>query len=307
MSRRKPDPGPQSILARVTRQGGALGFSRRESVEHYVMDRLLFRLGRSRHADQFYLKGGLLVGSFTGSPFRFTRDIDLARSHGPPDPDILRQMWRDVVALAAQDGLEFRPDGVRAEHAEHDIDGYDGVKVSISARLHTIQVDIRLDIGFGDAVVPPAERLSLTPFLDDQIPARLYAYDKATVVAEKAQTLLDKFPQIEHRLKDLLDIVVLARRLSFDGAELAGAVHATFDRRATRIDPSMVDQLRSELRGKRWYSAWFRMCNDKRLAEKLELQDATSTFDAFLTPILDAIADGTRPPNEWSPSTGWEE
>ena len=306
MSRRKAEPGAQSILARVVQKGKAHGFSRVESVERYVMDRILFRLGRSRHADQFFLKGGLLVGSFTGSPYRFTRDIDLARSHGPPDPDALRQMWRDVVALATPDGLEFRADGVRAERAEHDVDGYDGVKVRVASRLHTVRVDIRLDIGFGDAVVPPAGRVDLSPFLEDQDPARLLAYDKVTVVAEKAQTLLDKFPLFEHRLKDLLDIVMLARKLPFDGEQLAGSVRATFERRNTRVDPSTLGQLRTELRGKKWTAGWASMCREKRLAEKIELHEATQGLEEFIAPVLTAIADGARPPREWVPSTGWE-
>ncbi len=40
------------------------------------MDRLLYRLGRSRHAREFYLKGGLLVANLLQTPHRFTRDID---------------------------------------------------------------------------------------------------------------------------------------------------------------------------------------------------------------------------------------
>ena len=42
----------------------------------YVMDRLLDRLGRSSQADEFYLKGGVLVANLVAEPYRFTRDID---------------------------------------------------------------------------------------------------------------------------------------------------------------------------------------------------------------------------------------
>jgi len=39
-------------------------------------------------------------------------------------------------------------------------------------------------------------------------------------VAEKVQTLLRRFPLIEHRLEDLLGVVVLAERFALDGPTL---------------------------------------------------------------------------------------
>jgi hypothetical protein len=43
----------------------------------YAVERLLYRLGESPHADRFVLKGALLFALWTGEIHRPTRDVDL--------------------------------------------------------------------------------------------------------------------------------------------------------------------------------------------------------------------------------------
>ena len=75
-------------------------------------------------------------------------------------------------------------------------------------------VEIRVDIGFGDAVEPEIERRVLAPFLADDPPASVRAYPAELVIAEKVQTILVRFPVIAHRLKDLLDVVDRAKAIT---------------------------------------------------------------------------------------------
>ena len=88
------------------------------------------------------------------------------------------------MAVRVDDGIDFDPDGVRAEIARRELDGYDGVKVSIRAGVGDTEVDLYVDIGFGDAVVPPARRFLLKPFLHEDRSARIYAYQVESVLAE---------------------------------------------------------------------------------------------------------------------------
>lgn len=178
------------------------------------MDRLMFRLGRSDQASEFFLKGGLLVANLVNAPFRFTRDIDVLRRHGPPEPEDLRQRFERVIAVDADDGIEF--ERVTARHAERETDGYDGVKVRILGRLGTRQLDVQVDVGFGDATVPDSSRFDLAPFLDDDEPARVVAYDVYTVLAEKMETILTRYPVISHRLKDVLDVAIIDQSIVTD-------------------------------------------------------------------------------------------
>ena len=46
----------------------------------YGLERLLFRLGQSRYASTFVLKGAMLFPLWSGSPHRATKDMDLLGS-----------------------------------------------------------------------------------------------------------------------------------------------------------------------------------------------------------------------------------
>jgi hypothetical protein len=50
----------------------------------YAIERLLYRIGVSRHADHFLLKGALLFDLWFDVPHRPTRDVALARLGEPP-------------------------------------------------------------------------------------------------------------------------------------------------------------------------------------------------------------------------------
>ncbi len=173
------------------------------------------------------------------------------------------------------------------------------MKVFVSTRIAGHAFDLRIDIGFGDALEPPATRIQLDPFLQDDEPARLLAYEPGPVLAEKIETLLSKFPAIRHRMKDLLDVVVLSASLDFDGVELTASLRATLDRRGTRPDPRVLDDLRTELKGRRWQTDWATMLREKAVAEPMDLGDAISRFDAFVRPLI-AAATGLAPPRRWS-------
>ena len=64
----------------------------------YGLERLLFRLGQSRHANTFVLKGAMLFPLWSGNPHRATKDMDLL-GEGAPRLDRLEAVFRDVVAI----------------------------------------------------------------------------------------------------------------------------------------------------------------------------------------------------------------
>lgn len=303
MSKRKGKS--KSINQLVGNRGSERGLNRADAFTAYVMDRLLYRLGRSKHDKELYLKGGLLVANLAGSPHRFTRDIDMLRHHGHPSPDDLREIFRDIVAIQADDGITFKTTGVRAVEADHDEDGYDGVKVSLRAQVERREVEVRIDIGFGDAVVPPATRISLAPFLEDDEPAVVLAYDAGLVIAEKVETLLTKFPVVLHRLKDILDVVILAEEHSFDGKSLTASFRATFERRRAVPDAQIIDDMREVAGERQWQTAWATMIREKAVSKPVELRTAIEKLDRFVRRVINAVASDKSPPLRWEPGGPW--
>lgn len=292
----------RSVNQRVGNAAREHKLIRNDAFAAYVMDGLLYRLGRSSQADEFYLKGGVLVANLVDEPYRFTRDIDFLRRNGPPDPDEIRGRFDAVIAVAADDGIVFNK--VRSVRAERDEDDYDGVKAFIAASIEGNDIEIRVDIGFGDAVEPPVERIRLTPFLPDDPPASVRAYPPGPVVAEKVQTVLSKSPRIRHRLKDILDVAVLSDRLEFDGAELLTSLQATFARRETPLGIEPLDAMVEELRGRRWEQDWAVMVRDKAAKTAWSLTDAVVRFDRFVRPILLVRTTGGDP-GTWPHGGPW--
>lgn len=299
------DDRAKAISQRVANEGRARGLRREDAFTAYAMDRVLFRLGRSRHARGFILKGGVLVASLLDEPYRFTRDIDVLRRRGPPDPDDLRERFRQVVAITVDDGLTFGSDATHAAPAVREEDGYDGVRVTIRGALGRQEVTVRIDIGFGDAVVPPSSRVKLPSFLPDDAQPRVWAYGIEPIIAEKVETLIGKFPAVRHRLKDLLDVIVLAERSSLSGEGTLASLRATFSRRGTTADLRVLDDMRADLGGRAWTSAWATMAREKRVVDAPGLLDALARFDAFVRPLLLALRDGRPAPGSWEAGGPW--
>lgn len=79
----------------------------------YGLERLLYRLYQSPHADAFVLKGALLFQLWMDEPHRATRDMDLL-GHGPPSADLLEQIFNEVCTADVEpDGLTFLGESVR--------------------------------------------------------------------------------------------------------------------------------------------------------------------------------------------------
>jgi hypothetical protein len=92
---------------------------------------------------------------------------------------------------------------------------------------------MRVDIGFGDVVVPGPELSELPTVLDLAAP-RLLCYSRESAVAEKFEAML-KLGELNSRMKDFYDVWLLCRYFDFDGATLAEAVRQTLEKRGTPV------------------------------------------------------------------------
>lgn len=77
MTDRKPANVAASVRQRLLNRAKAGGRVFQELATLYVMERFLYRLGRSHHAEHFVLNGGLMTLTWAGEHARLTRDIDL--------------------------------------------------------------------------------------------------------------------------------------------------------------------------------------------------------------------------------------
>ena len=187
----------------------------------FVLERLLYRLGRSQFRDQFILKGAMLFSLWGGTPHRATRDIDLL-GFGESAVARLVQIFQDVcLTRVEEDGVAFLPESVRGIEIREDQE-YDGVRITLEARLGKAWIPVRVDIGFGDAVTPAADYAEYPTTLGFPAPY-LRIYPRETVVAEKFQAMV-YLGMANSRMKDFYDLRIMGKTFPFEG-ETAGTAH----------------------------------------------------------------------------------
>ncbi|MGQ0578772.1 MAG: nucleotidyl transferase AbiEii/AbiGii toxin family protein [Betaproteobacteria bacterium] len=297
----------KNLAASVRQRLANLAQSRGEQfqyvAEHYAIERFLYRLSISSHAERFLLKGALLFKLWYDEPHRRTRDADLL-GIGAPDVAALAKCFRELCVIRYEDGITFDADSVRASAIREGM-VYQGVRVKFSGELARAVIPVQFDVGFGDAVTPGPEEIVFPGLLDFPRP-RLRAYPKYTVVAEKTEAMV-VFGEQNSRMRDFYDLWVLARTQPFEGPLLADAFSATFSRRRTAFPAGIPvgltdDFARSPLTQTRWKAFLGR----SQLDSRTEFPAVLSSLREFLLQPLAAAAKGEVFRASWSPGGPWK-
>jgi hypothetical protein len=219
------------VRRRLRLRADELGLDFQQAIQYYAMERFLFRLSQSAWSERFIVKGAVMLRVWDAAVARPTRDIDfLGRIDNTPGA--VRAAVQECLCVeVADDGLAFSQD-IEVAQAMLD-DRYPGVRVKLRGDLAGARFTLRLDIGVDDVVVPTPGWVDYPPLLDQPAP-RILAYDPATAVAEKFESIVD-LGLINSRLKDFYDLWMLAGGLSFEGQTLADALSATFRSRGTEL------------------------------------------------------------------------
>ncbi len=228
-----------SVRARLLQLAKASGQSFDLVLTRFALERLLFRLSQSPHANRFVLKGAMLMMSWFDDPHRGTRDLDLL-GFGDPSPDPMLETFREILAQEADDGVKFDADTLHVDRIREALD-YGGLRLRVIATISGARINLTIDIGFGDALEPGVEVLDYPSMLDFPMP-RLRAYARETVIAEKFQAMV-MLGRVNSRMKDFYDIWILSRSFDFSDDRLARAIAATFERRETPIPTDRPDAL----------------------------------------------------------------
>lgn len=264
----------------------------------YGVERLLYRLGLSEQASRFILKGAMLFVVWTGTAYRATKDLDLLAQESATTDELQSFFCSLCVMKVEDDGLLFLADSVQAAAIRED-NLYQGVRVTLEARLGNARIPLQVDIGFGDVVTPRAVAADFPTLLDFPAP-RLRMYSPATVVAEKLEAMV-KLDLMNSRMKDFYDIWILAREFEFEGEVLSNAIRATFKRRQTELParpPFALSVGFSTDVGKRQQWQAFVKRGKLRLPET-SLATVVDAIRDFLMPPITAVAESKKFSAHW--------
>ena len=262
-----------SIRARLKQRADATKRDFNLTLTHYGLERLLFRLSISDHADRFLLKGALLFSLWYDQPHRPTRDADLL-ALGPDDIEAMVETFREICAIPVDDGIGFDVQGVRGSEIRKST-GYGGVRIDIPAQLDGARLSLQVDIGFGDAVTPGPESVRYPVLLADLPAPELRAYPKYTVVAEKLHAIC-LLGMANTRMKDYFDLDILLAEETLDSTQLRRAIGATFARRGIALPDDWPVGLSATFTDDLTKQAQWRAFLRKNRLDPIELSDVVA-------------------------------
>lgn len=268
-----------SIRARLLAKARERGEDFQRVLTRFAIERWLYRLSVSAHTREFLLKGALLFDLWFDQPHRPTRDADFL-GFGPADADALAKAVAEICSIEADDGLRYDIASIRVSEIRENAK-YEGLRVTLVALLGTARCPMQLDVGFGDAVTPAPEEATIPTLLDDLPAPRLRVYRRETAVAEKLEAAVT-LDMANSRMKDLYDLLMLAREGKARTADLAKAIRATFQRRGTAIPeeaPTVLSDAfaRDPAKQRQWRSFLAR-----NQLDDLPLEGAIKEIRAFL-------------------------
>ena len=278
-------------------------------LQRFAAERFLFRLAASGEVDRFILKGAALFRVWTGEELRPTRDLDFL-AIGPQDNPAIRNSLQVICNVACpEDGVVFHPGATRIYRIRIG-QPYGGLRARIQGNIGRARLPLRMDIGFGDVITPGSELQKYPTLLDLPAP-RLWTYPRETLVAEKLEAMV-RLGAMNSRVKDIWDIVCLARRFPFDGETLQTAIAETFRRRRTSFaGPSPVsllpDYYEDTARARRWSVLQRQIGAGAGAGAPDRLVGGGEELRRFLGPVYDSLTEDCPFTQVWPAGGPWQQ
>lgn len=263
-----------------------------ELLRTYVLERFLWRVGKSHYRDQLILKGGMLMAVL--GERRPTGDVDMLAQNLSNDLDAVSAVIADVLSIESEDGVEYAVDELRVARIRDD-DVYPGARVSVPARIDRARAVLRVDVNVGDPVTPAPVEVDYPALLDRSFSVVGYPFE--SVLAEKIVTMIDR-GELNTRERDFADVYLLSGRLNVEGRVLMAAINATATHRGSQRQPLAVALAGL---GNQRQSSW------KTYLENAGLDAAIPTSYSKVIEEVAAFADPAITSNvaglTWNPST----
>jgi hypothetical protein len=250
-----------------------------------AFDRLLARL-LADAPDVWVLKGGLALQARLGDRARTTKDIDLhTRETG-------ERATRLLVSSALIDLGDFFSFAVGSPS----LTSGHGLRCSVEARLDGRSFErFHVDLGTDEQRVGAVSPESVTSLLEFAgIPAVEFpCFPLAQHLAEKVHALArSRGAQENSRVKDLVDVVLLAETSEVDAAGLHSALEMTFGDAEAKGPPSELPPAPA-----RWGSPYRAMAKGLAL-RATTLEEGSMVAAGLVNPVLEGLRHGSWSPTE---------
>jgi hypothetical protein len=285
-------PRPGQIYDRLRRVAVERARPFNEILTLDVLERFLARLAQTEYAQDFVLKGGVLLAAFRLR--RPTRDVDMQALDFTLDEQHLKAVVAAVAAVDAADGVQFDSAAVVVETIR-DEDDYQGLRVHVPAHVASFAMQFKLDVSTGDPITPRPQMVEIPALLGGVI--TVWGHPMQMVIAEKTVTILQR-GTASTRWRDLHDIRALSLEHTFRAVDLRAAAEAVAAHRGVELT-SLADVVAgwSSVGQLKW-AGWVRR---QQLADTVldDLDDQVDDIRAFIDPVL---AGGLPHDAVWDPT-----
>jgi predicted nucleotidyltransferase component of viral defense system len=243
---RHPKNVPASIYARLTNEAQKTKKPFIEILQYYGMERFLYRLSQTQYANDFILKGGLVLYSWELPLRRPTKDIDFL-GFLESRKEVIDQVIKAALSISVpEDGMNF--DLTTLSIVETQVDANrSGIKAKFTGYLNRTRIPIQIDFGFSDEISSVAQPINYPTLLSGMSKPRLISYPIESVVAEKFHAM-ERFALVPSRWKDYYDLWPISNHFEFVDTTLQAAIFTTFENRSTPIPTSRPISLSNYLK-----------------------------------------------------------
>ncbi len=267
-----------ALEARLKEIAKAEGVELQRLRRQVAFDRFLARLFPGSDT-QWVLKGGYAM-ELRFQIARATKDLDFTvRAVSGAPGDVLLEHLQEAGRRDLKDFFSFRVGDAMA-----DLDGapYGGSRYPVDAIMaQRTFVKFHLDVGIGDVVLDPLERVETRDWLGfaEIAPASVPMIRREQQFAEKLHAYTLPRSGANSRVRDLVDMVLLIRSGTLNPPACLEALRRTFERRGTHDLPTLLEPPPAA-----WENPF------QRLAEECRLDHSVSKAFAELSDFFTTLS-----------------
>lgn len=295
------------LKERLNQRARELQVAPRRLLQHYAMERFLYRLSLSPFAGRLFLKGGMLLAGMGSAQARTTMDIDLLGRISNSEESI-KKAFAEIVRTkpGVQDGISFSSTFRLQEITKDAL--YVGMRVMFDAQVAGEALEMKVDIGFSDEIFPEPQEMDYPCTLPELPAAHVLCYSKESLIAEKWEAMV-KLNRMNSRMKDFYDLWFLSHERSFEYATLREAIERTFERRGTALEAyrdlkneAYIDSMQAE------WATYIRKMKADTFQRKPPLALPPKDFAEVLAFILSWLEPVMAHQifRRWKPGKGWQ-
>ena len=274
----------QSAARSVAAKTGT-GAPTQEYLIRHTLESFLERLTRTTHAEDFVLKGGILLAAY--GVRRPTKDADANAVGADVTAEHLIAVVHDIAAVETADGVVFDLESMSVQEIREHAD-YPGFRVRVGVSIGPWKGAAAWDVSTGDPIVPAPRQVRIDRVLGD--PIVLLGYAPETTIAEKGVTILER-GIASTRWRDYVDIVQLARQ-GIDTGELLRSAQAVARYRDVTLEPIAPHVAGYGQVGQAKWAAWRRKESLEAVCEA-DLDQQMALVASYLDPVFSR---GDTPP-----------